>query len=212
MTYEGPNFSPTVSGDGRYIIFQSNRAGKNNIWRIDIDGTNPKQLTYDAVSFFPYVSPDGRWVVYVSVESGGARLWKVPIDGGDPVQLTKEMVSLPVISPDGKQIAGRYFNDQVNPPSGVAILPFEGGQPTKRFNIRFNEKAASLQWSSDGRALLYTDLSNIWRQPVDGGKPSRLTDFQGDLLFDFDNSPDSKWVALARGRVIDDVVLIKGFR
>jgi Tol biopolymer transport system component len=148
----------------------------------------------------------------MSLDSGGPSLWKVPIDGRDPVQLTKETVVRPVVSPDGKQIAGVYFNDQVNPPYGVAILPFDGGQPTKRLNVSLNDEAPILRWSPDGRALLYSDLSNIWSQPVDGGKPTRLTDFQGDQLFNFDYSPDGKWLALARGRATDDVVLIKDFR
>src|SRR6185369_9054043 len=34
---------PTVSPDGKYIIFQSNRSGARNLWRIDLDGNNPQQ-------------------------------------------------------------------------------------------------------------------------------------------------------------------------
>src|SRR4029077_6689938 len=34
---------PTMSPDNRYVIFQSNRSGGRNIWRIDADGSNPKQ-------------------------------------------------------------------------------------------------------------------------------------------------------------------------
>ena len=36
---------PSVSPDGRYVVFQSNRSGNRNIWRIDADGSDPKQLT-----------------------------------------------------------------------------------------------------------------------------------------------------------------------
>jgi Tol biopolymer transport system component len=211
LTYEGSNSRPRVSGDGRYIVFVSYRAGRFNIFRMDTDGENPKQLTDGTANFMPDVSPDGRWVFYVSTEAG-PRLGKVPLDGGNPVQLADTQTSLPVVSPDGKQLAGVYYDDQVNPASGVAILPLEGGQPTKRFKISINDKAIVLRWSSDGRALLYNDLSNIWSQPVDGGKPSRLTDFQGDQLFRFDYSRDGRWLALARGKFMNDVVLIRDFR
>ena len=36
---------PAVSPDGRYIVFSSASAGTTDIWRMDIDGGNPKQLT-----------------------------------------------------------------------------------------------------------------------------------------------------------------------
>ena len=52
-------------------------------------------------------------------------------------------------------------------------------------------------------------LANVWSQPLDGGKPTQLTNFEGDPIFNFAWSHDSKWLALARGRVTDDVVLIR---
>ncbi len=72
----------------------------------------------------------------------------------------------------------------------------------------------ALHWSPDGRALLHLreGLLNVWSQPVDGGKPSRLTNFQGDQIFNFAWSQDGKWLALARGRVAEDVVLISDLR
>jgi len=39
-------------------------------------------------------------------------------------------------------------------------------------------------------------------------RPVQVTDFQGDQFFNFDYSRDGKWLAVARGRVTDDVVLI----
>ena len=84
-------------------------------------------------------------------------------------------------------------------------FPFDGGEPTKRFGITL-----VLHWSSDGSAILYVDsnLSNIWSQPVAGGPPIQMTDLQGDQIFNFAYSQDGKWLALARGRVTDDVLLI----
>ena len=36
---------PSVSADGQHVVFVSVRAGKQNLWRMDIDGGNPAQLT-----------------------------------------------------------------------------------------------------------------------------------------------------------------------
>ena len=101
------SLNPTVSPDGRYVVFSSLKPGMTDIWRMDIDGGNPKQLTTDQGGFTS-VSPDGRWVIYSKTVSGVVSIWKVSIDGGDPVRLTEYFSGLGVVSPDGKSIAGLY--------------------------------------------------------------------------------------------------------
>lgn len=211
LTHEGQNFRPTVSRDGRYIVFSSARGGRNNIWRMDVDGGNPKQLTDGKANSYAHATPGGQWVVYSSMDRGNATVWKAPIDGGQPVQLSEPTSNMPVVSPDGKQIACFYWDEGASPPRGLMLFPFAGGAPTKRFNIGPHVGGFVIHWTPDGRAILHIgpQLSNIWGQPVDGGNPTQLTDFQGDQIFNFDYSPDGKWLALARGRVTDDVVLIE---
>ena len=41
----GRNESPSWSGDGRRLVFQSTRSGTRQLWTVLADGTNPKQLT-----------------------------------------------------------------------------------------------------------------------------------------------------------------------
>jgi len=50
--------------------------------------------------------------------------------------------------------------------------------------------------------------SDIWSQPIDGGTPKQLTFFKSDLTFAFAFSKDGKSLALSRGTVSNDVVLI----
>jgi Tol biopolymer transport system component len=210
LTHEGlANIRPVVSADGRYIVFVSERGDRVNVWRMDVDGGNPKQLTDGMRNQNPDLSPDGRWVVYQSIDSGASSIWKVPIEGGAAVRLTDVNSNLPVVSPDGRQVACYYWGDHLLS-NGVMIFPIAGGQPTKHLNMAVNSDAFVLRWTPDGRALLNVDrpLLNVWRQPVDGGKPAQLTNFQGDQIFNFAYSPDGKWLALARGRVTDDVMLI----
>src|SRR5437588_9284454 len=58
---------PEVSPDGRYIVFQSTRSGRNNLWRMDFEGGNLKQLTSGGDDAIPNFSPDGKWVVYDAI-------------------------------------------------------------------------------------------------------------------------------------------------
>lgn len=214
LTHEGYNSNPQVSHDRLYIFFTSNRAGKLSIWRMDVNGNNEKQLTNGVQDVSLYVSPDGRWLFYISWGSYNGTLWKVPIDGGQPVSVSSLSISgsIPAISPDGKQIAISYYDEKLNPAAGVMILPIEGGPPTKRLKILYDYEgfARRIRWIADGSAVLYIDdrRANIWSQPINGGAPTQLTDFQGDELFDFAYSPDGNWLAVARGKVTEDVLMI----
>jgi hypothetical protein len=46
-------------------------------------------------------------------------------------------------------------------------------------------------------------------QPLDGTPPKKIADFAPDRIFAFDWSRDGKHIAVARGTVTSDVVLIR---
>ena len=109
------NNQPSVTADGRYIVFRSIRTGTWNIWRMDLDGGNVKQLTEGGNDNYPRPSPDGRWVVFSSTRAGVQNLWKVSIDGGESLRLTEKMALNSTVSPDGKLIACHYRNRRTSP-------------------------------------------------------------------------------------------------
>jgi TolB protein len=217
------NRDPSVTPNGRYIIFSSTRRNPStslrSIWRMDMEGSNLKQLTGGAGDRFPQSSPDGRWVVFHSLRSGSLRVWKVSIDGGEPVRLTDKWTSNPTVSPDGSLVACWYRDDQQpNTPIKVALIPFAGGDPVKVLDLPRPSytSAAGMRWTPDGRALTYIDtingVSNIWSLPIDGSAPKQMTDFKTDQIFYFDFSRDGKQLALSRGTQTSDVILIRDFR
>ncbi|HKZ02371.1 MAG TPA: DPP IV N-terminal domain-containing protein, partial [Pyrinomonadaceae bacterium] len=207
---------PSVSSDGRYIVFQSNRSGSRNIWRIDADGNNPKQLTDGSyVDESPVCSPDGRFVIFMSMRSGTSAIWKVGIDGGAPVQLTNQPSQFPLISPDGKLLAYFYLDEQSNNQPKLAMVPFEGGESVKRIDLPRTVQPIAFAWMPDGRAIAYLDsgagILNVWSQPIDGSAPKQLTNFKSEFLTSFAVSRDGK-IAAYRFSATRDIVLIKGFR
>ena len=211
--------NPRVAPDGRYIVFVSSRHGLPSLWRMDIDGGNLKRLT-DQEDYLPQISPDGKWVVFDSWRSGRRALWKVSIDGGQPVQISDKFTSSAGISPDGKWIACFYRDEeQPNTPWRIMILPFEGGQPLKTFAAPGTDQMAldaAVAWTPDGRAITYVDSTgespNLWSQSLDGGPPKKLTEFKENGVWRYALSRDGKQLALTRGTVTSDVVLIKDFR
>jgi serine/threonine protein kinase/Tol biopolymer transport system component len=204
---------PSVSPDGHYLLFTSDRVtGSPHVWRMDLDGSNLKQLTNGTGEGLPAVTPDGRFVVYFNFGKG-TLVSKVSIDGGDSTDLTDKPSSRPTISPDGKFIACGYQADS-QAAQKLAIIPIDGGPPLKLFDIPLTGPRSDryFKWTLDGRALVYVDthggFSNLWIQPVDGGQAAQLTDFKSDRIYSFDFSRDGKWLALARGNSSTDVVLL----
>jgi Tol biopolymer transport system component len=197
--------SPAMTPDGRYIVFSSGRTGKSfylDLWRMDADGRHSKQLTNGIEDSGPQCSLDSMWVVYGNVVSNKSALWKVAIDGGNPVQLTNKNSRSPVVSPDGRLIACLYWNEQSDSPEQIAVIPFEGGGPTKLFSTHQHEFLQDVRWTPDGRAITYVGtrggVSNIWSQPIDGGPARPLTDFKDHIIFSHQWSHDGKLV-FARG-------------
>jgi Tol biopolymer transport system component len=138
----------------------------------------------------------------------------MPIDGAGPSQLLAGNHSTqPAISPDGKLIAFKHW-DETTPPSPprTIIIPATGGSPIRSFSL-FQQQ--TLRWTPDGKGLSYIvtrdGVSNLWAQPIDGGAPTALTEFKERLIYNYAWSRDGKRLACVRGTESSDVVLIQGF-
>ncbi len=193
----------STSNDGRYIVFQSTRAGGSDIWRTDSDGGNIFRLTSDGKSSQPFVSPDSLFVYFISTE-GGAGLFRVSIDGGATERVTDHGVSYPSISSDGKHIAAGIG-------TRLVILPANGGTAEKQFELtRFGTPSGNTRWSPDGKAIAYRDRGfGYWLQPLDGSEPQRMEGLPKEKFYNFAWSKDGKQFAFVRGQEIRDVVLFR---
>jgi len=201
---------PSVSGDGRFIVFDSNRDGGSEIWRANIDGTDLRQLTHCGRNSQPSVTPDGKWVVYRSSCDSSGSLWRVSIDGGEAKRLTETAVSWPWVSPDSKLIACEYSVEPSK--TKLAMISIEGGPPVKIFDVPPQANFRyGIRWASDGKAITYRDWGQgIWRQSIDGGPPQRVHGLPEEKIYSNAWSRDGKLFAFTRGVEIRDVVLISG--
>ena len=202
----GNNLSPSVSADGHYIAFVSDRTGSRHIWRIDIDGSNARQLTNDNGERNPQCLPNGQGVLY---ETNAPGIWKVPSDGGQPLMLPSINTSAGIsISPDGRRVASSYWEPTARK---TVIYSIEGIASQKILDILTNYA----RWTPDGRALASINENNdstIVSYGIDDGSKKQLIDVAPDRIFSFAWSRDGKQLALARGRVSKDVVLITNFK
>ncbi len=114
-----PRFSP----DGSKILFTSDAGGGDNVWVMDKDGSNAKQITKEDFRLLNNgVWVDNNYIVarkhFTSTRSLGAgELWIYHISGGKGLQLTprkndQQDLNEPCVSPDGRYI---YYSEDVYP-------------------------------------------------------------------------------------------------
>lgn len=210
------NFSPVVTSDGKYIVFSVWREGKSNLWRMNLDGSNPVQLTFGLAEGLPSVTADSRGVLYIAPFESKPMLWKVSIDGGTPTRVIDHVVTNAVASPDGKLIAYTFpdSTDPAAPPNRIAFLTADGTQTLHTMKAEASGNAlAIIDWAPDNKSVIYTvsanNVTNLWSQPIDGGPAKQITDFKEMLMTSFAWSPDGKRLACTRGNLLRDAVLIQ---
>ncbi len=214
------DYVPTVTPDGRSVVFTSERGGFPSLWRMDLDGGSLKQLTSGQEDYAQNVSPDGRWVLFDSWRSGRMTPWKVSIDGGEPTQVVDKFTRSPQFSPDGKWIAAYFQDEQAGSPWRIMIAPFDGSGSTKVIDPVADPDRVSmdagLTWAPDGRSIWYVNTrdgtANLYSQSIDGGSAKQLTKFTDNGVGIFNFSRDGKTIAFMRGTIRSDVVLISDFR
>lgn len=115
-----PRFSP----NGRYISYTSDKAGADNIWIMNRDGSGKRQVTKETFRLLNNATwmPNSEYLVarkhFTGTRSLGAgEMWMYSIYGGEGVQLTKRKndqqdAGEPNVSPNGRYL---YYSEDMSP-------------------------------------------------------------------------------------------------
>jgi len=204
--------SPSACDDGSTVIFGTNSAQGDRVWKIDLRTGVSSVLTSGPSESFPMCTV-GNWIFYLEQGNGSSFVFKLPLAGGPPVRLSDlTAFSPPFPSMDGRHVAfatpgkdGKVF---------LAVVSAENGaleaQPTIPDTLDHTSNAVA--WVPDNRSMALSDIRtgtpNIWSLPVLGNAPGRqLTHFTSGQVWAFHYARDGKSVAYARGNNQSDVVL-----
>lgn len=213
VTNDGWSAWPAASPDGRFVYFISVREGRSGIWRMDAGGSNVRQIAEVWFGSALRVAPDGRTLYFTAQAGGEDSLYRVSADGGE-AELVVPGLGWGSLSPDGAQVAGMY---RAKPQDSfyLAVFPVAGGAPLRQFAGYYTGGGGDkVHWSSDGRSLLFTttERANLWRQPLAGGAPVKVTDFAEGAIFGFTPLRAGKALILAKGLSVRDAFLLSGFQ
>ena len=151
---------PVWSPDGKGIVYSAQNAdGLENIWLMDADGANLKNLTpyVNWQSLYPTWSPDGKEIAYYrQTPDENVELWAMDADGGNLHWLYNlgeaYWLEPAVWSPDGSSIAFVYGlkGDPI-------ILIHEIATGTNILRTLDDGQFTNLSWSPDSKALIVTE-------------------------------------------------------
>ncbi|MET0508179.1 MAG: protein kinase [Burkholderiaceae bacterium] len=148
--------NPIWSGDGRHVVFGTDRAGPVDLHIWDVSAARDEVL-YESESLFKYPaswSADGRTIVFTDARPDtGNDLWTIaPFGDRTPVPFlrTRAEETYGAISPDGRWIA--YHSNHAGA-FDVYVQPFPGGgNPVRVTTTRTLDWG--LWWKRDGSQLL----------------------------------------------------------
>jgi len=201
----------TTCGAKYYVFRSAGRAGKAsmNLWRMDSDGTNLKQLTFGPNESEPECALEGKWVFYVDRGDNQA-IKRVSIEGGQPETLVRDASWGWSVSPDGKRIVGRDVRELDH---RLVLTVYSTEDKKTNYHELDQRASAPLAFAPDPKAVVYVvrekGIDNLWEQPLDSSPPRQLTHFSKERIMRFRFSPDGSKLAIERGHVESDAVLLR---
>lgn len=168
---------------GTKIFFVSDRTGHKEIWSMDYDGSNQKQMTfYRSISKQPVVSADGRMFAFSTLVKD---TWQIMVHSAEtgkklpfynPVSST---IETPEFTPDGRHV---LFAASLNGWVNICIADLNGGNMNQLSRVRAAEVSPRVNPKTGGDLLYISGRSGIeqlWHMSIDGGDAEMITNGEG---------------------------------
>lgn len=209
---EGANLFPKFQTNGQQVVFVNNGSGNYEIFSLESNGANPRQLTdHSATDTLPVWSPNGNVIAFQSTRAGNSDIYVIDPWGNGIVALTDSPAydGEPTWSPDGTRIA---FVSNRSGNYDLWVMNADGSEPHA---ITSGLVAMGPDWSPKGDQIAFAHDSDgnnffeIWLVDIEGSNLKKM-DYYG---YDNDTdawapswSPDGEWLAF----ITTDWILYQG--
>jgi Tol biopolymer transport system component len=200
LIVEGGASKPAWSSNSRRIAFSSHCDEDAEIFVVDANGMNLRQLTFSmpievfsrffhesVYNVYPAWSPDGRHIAFNSNCGGSCQICVIDTDSGNLTKLTDsaDWESRPAWSPDNRRIAFNTIH-------AIFVINADGSDETQLTTDDAYNQYAPI-WSPDGSRIVYIhDVLCFSVMDADGGNQT-----PGTRGKDPDWSPDSRRIAFS---------------
>jgi TolB protein len=187
---------------GSHIYFVSDRTGHKEIWVMDPDGKNQKQIThFNSISIEPAVSPDGTKIAFTSFYRTNPGIFVFSVDPVRDLRFYNQRASVnssPSFTPDGKQIV--YSSSAPGDTCCrifIANVDGSGWRPLTTFRSIDTEPKVN---PKTGREVLFSSgrsgPEQIYMMNIDGTNVERVSEGTGEAA-GASWSPDGQKVAFS---------------
>lgn len=159
------------------IAFISDRTGESELWVMDWNGNNQKQLTkHNSLALAPSWSPDGKQMVFTSYLRGTPAIYLLTPQEGYLKLLWDSggVNSSASISPNGRTVA---FASSIDGNVDIYTMSIDGGEAQRLTTARGIDTQPS--WAPNGRQIAFTSTRSgspqLYMMDADGSNVRRLS-------------------------------------
>jgi TolB protein len=182
------------------IYFVSDRTGSKEIWSMDYDGSNQKQLTsYKSTSSMPAVSPDGKMFAFTTYARGNPQIMIHSVESGKRMPFynpVSSVVETPEFTPDGKQL---LFSTAIDGWVQICAAGVDGSGMRRISNVRAIEVSPKVNPKTGAEMVFISGrggTQQLWHMNLDGADLGMLTTGEGDVA-NPSWRPDGQMIAFA---------------
>ena len=169
---------------GSRIYFVSDRTGSKEIWSMDWDGSNQKQMTSNkSINIMPNISADGTKLAFTSFARGTPNIVLMSTETGRVLPFYNQNASLnttPSFSPDGSKL---YYSSSASGYAQIYVSDIDGKNLRRISNARAIEVEPRVNPKSPNLIAFVSGRSGpqqIFRMNADGADVERLSDGTGE--------------------------------
>ncbi len=176
-------YSPAVSPDGKYIVYQAVINGQTSIHSVPIAARTSTPLSTPQEGYQQRfeISSDSQYVVYETVNTDGdLKISSVPIAGGAVSVLNVGSLDFSSsqnnfdsykLSSTGTHVVYRAELGNID---SIYSVPIQGGV-SEKLNIESDVSVGAFDISLDGKRAIYIFNSELFSTPIAGGAQTKLS-------------------------------------